>query len=181
MIQVINEDTKPMGVSTNPWGAPLVTGLHLNFMPPITNVWAWQFSQFSTHLTIHSSSQYSTLSMKMLYKTLLKHLVKSRLKIFTAFPWSTKPDISSYKVDQACFSLVNPCWLLLITILSFIFVNGFQKDLIPHLPRDWGEAGLVMESDLLALLEDRSNVSSLQLSGFLLLVMMFQGQLRLTF
>lgn len=43
-------------------------GLQLNFVLLITTFWTRQFSQFSTHLTVHiSSPPFISLSMKMLW------------------------------------------------------------------------------------------------------------------
>lgn len=141
-------------------------------------------SASSAHLAIHSSSQYFTSSGKMFCETVLKYLVKSRLKIFTAFPWSAKPVISSYKAFRLVrhvFPFVSPCWLLLITIFVLHvckwFPEGFDPSPSQGLRWGWLAYGI---TDLLALLEGRSGmISSCQ--DLLLLVMAFQRQLRLTF
>ena len=38
--------------SVDRWGTPLVTGLHLEFVPLVTILWAWTFSEFLVHLTV---------------------------------------------------------------------------------------------------------------------------------
>lgn len=95
-------------------------------------------------------------------------LGKIKIKTFTAFSSSTKPIISSYKAIRLVrhvFLFVNPCWLLLITILSFMFVNGFRRIWSLTFPgTEVGLAGCGI-TDLLALLEDRSDMRSVQLSG----------------
>lgn len=48
-----------------------LTVLQQDFMLPIMMPWAWQFSQFSTHFTLR-------LSMRILWETLFKALLKSR-------------------------------------------------------------------------------------------------------
>lgn len=61
--------SKNIILGTNPGDRKLATGLQLNFVL-ITTLWAWQFRQFSVHLTVHVSSPYFiTLSMRMLRKT----------------------------------------------------------------------------------------------------------------
>jgi len=44
------------GLSTDPWGTPLVTGLRIDSAPLMTTLWVLPFSQFSIHFTDHSSS-----------------------------------------------------------------------------------------------------------------------------
>lgn len=46
------------GPSIGPWGTPLMTGFWLDFMPLITTLWFWQFSQFSIHLIVHLHGPY---------------------------------------------------------------------------------------------------------------------------
>lgn len=41
------------GLSMDPWGTPLFTGLQLDFVSLITILWASLFSQFSTDLIPH--------------------------------------------------------------------------------------------------------------------------------
>jgi len=46
------------GPSTDPWGTLLAIGLQLDSAPLITAVWVLAVSQFSSHLTVHSSVPY---------------------------------------------------------------------------------------------------------------------------
>ncbi|KAF1498675.1 hypothetical protein FQV18_0005633, partial [Eudyptula minor novaehollandiae] len=46
------------GASIEPWAMQLVTGLQLDFVPPISTPWAWSFSRFSIHLPVCSFSPY---------------------------------------------------------------------------------------------------------------------------
>jgi len=48
------------GPRIEPWGTLLVTGLQLDFVPPVTTHRAWQIRHFSPHLTVHFSSLYFT-------------------------------------------------------------------------------------------------------------------------
>ena len=64
------------GPSIGPWGTPLVTDLQLHFVPLITTLWAWSFSQFSTHLTVCLSSPY-----QLLYEDLLGDSVKGPAEV----------------------------------------------------------------------------------------------------
>ena len=57
------------GPSIDIWGTPLMPGLQLDFGPLTTALWAPQFIQCSTHLTIHLSSWYFT---SLLWETVLK-------------------------------------------------------------------------------------------------------------
>lgn len=44
------------GPRIDPWATPLVTGLQVDFVPLITILWAHQFTQFCSWLTVHVSS-----------------------------------------------------------------------------------------------------------------------------
>lgn len=68
-----------IGPSTYPWSTPLVNILQEDFVLLITTLSAWQFSQFSHHLTVHLSNPYFiSLSIRMLQETVPKALLKSR-------------------------------------------------------------------------------------------------------
>lgn len=47
---------------TSPWGSPLLTGPQLHSVPMTAILSAWQFSQFSVHLTVHFSSLFTSCS-----------------------------------------------------------------------------------------------------------------------
>ena len=60
-------------------GDPLGTGLQLDFMLLIAALGAWQFSQFSVHLTVHLSSPYFiSLSLRVLRETARLSTLKLR-------------------------------------------------------------------------------------------------------
>jgi len=52
-----------IGLRTDPWSIPLVTGLQLDFIPPITILWAWLFSQYSTFLLCAPPAHTSSASL----------------------------------------------------------------------------------------------------------------------
>lgn len=54
--------------SVDPWGAALVTGLQLDFVPLITTLWAQLFSQFLNHLSAQPARA-PTASKRILWKT----------------------------------------------------------------------------------------------------------------
>lgn len=79
-----------IGSTSDPWGTLLVTGLHLDFLPPVTTLWGWQIRQLSIHLTVHLSS--------VIYLDLL-------------FYDDVMPDsIKSFFKDKQ-YPLLFPCWL----------------------------------------------------------------------
>ncbi|KAK4831797.1 hypothetical protein QYF61_019227 [Mycteria americana] len=58
----------------------VVTGFQLDFVPPITTLWAWLFSQFS-HLTVCSNSPYSfSFSVRIWWETVSKAFLKSSIR-----------------------------------------------------------------------------------------------------
>ncbi|XP_048782344.1 uncharacterized protein LOC125684319 isoform X1 [Lagopus muta] len=67
------------GPSTDPWGTPLVTGLQPDSALPTTTLCALPVSQFSTHLTVHSSIPHLlSFVTRMWWGTASKALLKSR-------------------------------------------------------------------------------------------------------
>lgn len=80
------------GPSIDHCSLPLVTDLQIDFEPLIK---AREFRQFSIHLTVYLSSPYLlNLSVKMLYETVLKALLRSKQTIFSALNTSHYHDLS---------------------------------------------------------------------------------------
>ena len=95
--------------STDPWGTPLVTNLHLDIKPLTTTLWMQLSNQFLIHLTVHPSNPYlSNLERRVLWVTLLKGLQKSRWMTSIAFPLST--DVVAAEI-QCLFCLVTTGFL----------------------------------------------------------------------
>lgn len=76
-MQLINEVVKQYWPKDQPQGKPLEAGLQLDFMLLITTVWAWQFRQ-PTSLPTYLNLYFVSLSMRVLWETVLKALLKSR-------------------------------------------------------------------------------------------------------
>lgn len=57
-IQTINEDLTQIRASIAPWGTPLVTGVHLDFMLLITNLCMQLLRLFATHITFYKYKPY---------------------------------------------------------------------------------------------------------------------------
>jgi len=75
------------GPSIDPLGTPLVTSLQLDSELLITTLWVLPFSQFSIHLTDHSSSlHFLSFPRRILWETVSKALLKSRQTTSTALP-----------------------------------------------------------------------------------------------
>ena len=65
------------GPSIKPWGTLLVTGIQLDLVLWITELWAWQFSHFPVHLTVHLSNLYFIiLPARILFEAMPKALLK---------------------------------------------------------------------------------------------------------
>jgi len=69
LINILNST----GPSTDPWGTPLVTGLHLDIEPLTATLWLRPSNQFLTHRTVHPSNPWlSNLERRMLWGTVWK-------------------------------------------------------------------------------------------------------------
>lgn len=108
----------------------------------ITIFWAWHFSQFSIHLTVHLSSQQFVNEDTMIASdaSLAKVKVISILCSLLIHQASNFI-IEGYQAGQAWFSLhksilMTPNHLLVLNI----FENGFQNYLLHHLSGYCGEA-----------------------------------------
>ena len=70
---------KSTRVSTDPWGTPLITGLHPGIEPLITPHWVWSHNQLFVHQTIHPSNPYLyNLERRMLWGTVSNAVLKSK-------------------------------------------------------------------------------------------------------
>lgn len=91
------------GLSIDPWVTSPVIGLQVDC---VITFWAQLF--------VLSSSPYF---MRIIRNTVSKVLLQFWYTVSTALPSATRPVISSQKFIS--FSLVNPCWLFLMTFQSF--------------------------------------------------------------
>ena len=79
--QLLDENVEQTGPSTSPQETLLVTGLLLDSMPLITNLWALPVSQFSIHITVHSSvPHFLSLITKLLWGAVRNALLKSKVR-----------------------------------------------------------------------------------------------------
>lgn len=78
LMNVVNR-IKPI---IDPWATLPVTASQLDFIPLITTLWAWPFTQFLVHLPVCSSSLYfSSFPVRILWQTVLESLSKALLNI----------------------------------------------------------------------------------------------------
>lgn len=67
LMKILNS-TSP---STDPWGTPLITDLHLDLEPLTTTPWIWSHSLFLVYWTVHPWNPYlSNLERRMLSRTM---------------------------------------------------------------------------------------------------------------
>ena len=79
IVDVIDKDVKEPSLKTDPWGMPLITGLHLDIEPLMTTLCLWPFNQFFIHQVVHPSNPHpSNLEIRMWWGTMSKALLKSR-------------------------------------------------------------------------------------------------------
>lgn len=74
IIHIINEDAEPEAYSSiDLWGMPLAASLQLDFVPPVTALWTWLFSQFSVY-QCPSSPYFISFSISILGENRVKRL-----------------------------------------------------------------------------------------------------------
>ena len=109
------------GPSIYSWGPLLVTGLQLDFVPLITTLWAWPFSQFSIHVSVCMIS----ICQQLIYEDLTGHSVSGLPEV------KTDPMHCSHLVCRASYFIVEvyqvgqawlPCWESMLTSWSQLLV-----------------------------------------------------------
>lgn len=164
-IQVTGSPMKTTRPSINPWGTPLVTGLHLDSVPLITTLWALPLRQFLTHLNIHSSIPRF---LSFITKDVVRYTVKSLAEVnvhsihcsLLIYP-ASDAIIEGYQVGRSWLPLgesllTTPDNLHLFQLLG----DSLQNKLFHHLPGDRGEAEwpVVFQLLPLAISEGWSNI-----------------------
>ena len=109
----------------------LFTYTHINFDSLSVNTTLC--TSFSKHCLcpVHLSKLcFTSLAIKMLQKTVLKALLKSRQTVFLSFPLPTETvflSLQATRLGQAQFASDNPCWLFPVTSWSFMWIDTASR------------------------------------------------------
>ena len=149
---------KSSSPKTDPWGTPLLTGLHPDTEPLITTLWLHPASQFLIHQTVHPSNPYlSNLERRMWWGTMSKFF--NLFNHWRCLLCLAKYALHSYMLQmrgsgwneriRTTPSLIHTILEVLIFILSSpsLYDNGHQPHFTstmgscmaqPQLLSDWG-------------------------------------------
>lgn len=129
-----------LGPTMNPQGPCLVTSVQLVYVSLTTVLWELWFSHFSVpHTSLLSSLYFISLLRKVLWRTVLKVLLKKNILCSALVHWAGYFVIKVYWVGQT--------WLPLHKsmlpgshhhLVLHAFGNSFLDYLLHHLPKDLG-------------------------------------------
>ena len=118
--------------SIDHWGILLLTSWQLDLQLLTMTLWTSWPREFFCPSSCPPIQCLLSLKTSMLWKTVLKALLKSKQLASTDSPWSTEPLISSEGSQVGCtwFAFSSLCWLIPVTFMSIVPGNSFPLGLV---------------------------------------------------